>query len=134
MSREVKIPGPDHPITIAPTSARVIVRVAEQVIADTTRALILRESAYPPVHYIPLEDVDPNALRRSDTQTYCPYKGEASYYSIVTSHGDVDDAVWTYERPYEAVQEIGGHVAFYPEHVHLTVEGSPRSADEAGSV
>ncbi|MBN6053792.1 DUF427 domain-containing protein [Nonomuraea sp. RK-328] len=124
MSRDVKIPGPDHPVTVATASTRVVVRVGERVIAETTRPLVLSEATYPPVHYIPIEDVDPDLIRRSDTRTYCPYKGEASYYSIVTPEGEVDDAIWTYEEPYEAVGEIGGHVAFYPNRVRLTIEPS----------
>ncbi|GAA3155464.1 DUF427 domain-containing protein [Nonomuraea roseoviolacea] len=124
MPRDVKIPGPDHPITVAATSAHVVVRVGERVVADTTRPLVLSEAAYPPVHYVPIEDVDPELIRRSDTRTYCPYKGEASYYSVVTPEGEVGDAIWTYEEPYEAVGEIKGHVAFYPDRVHITIDPS----------
>ncbi|HEY5835349.1 DUF427 domain-containing protein [Streptomyces sp.] len=121
MERPVRTPGPDHPITIEPTASRVVVRAGGEVIADTTRALTLREADYPPVQYIPLEDVVGTALRPTATQTYCPYKGDASYYALTTADGDVPDAVWTYEKPYEAVGEIAGHVAFYPQHVQLAV-------------
>jgi uncharacterized protein (DUF427 family) len=124
-NRERKIPGPDHPITIENTGQRVLARVGTRVIADTARALTLWEAAYPPVHYIPLEDVDQAILTPTDTQTYCPYKGDASYYSIELDGDDsssLTDAVWTYREPYEAVAPIAGHVAFYTDRV--TVEST----------
>lgn len=121
MARPQLTPGPDHPITVEPTASRVVVRAGGQVIADTTRALTLQESTYPAVQYIPLDDVADGVLRPTDTGTYCPYKGDASYYSLVTADGEVADAVWTYVKPYDAVGEIAGHVAFYPQHVEITV-------------
>jgi uncharacterized protein (DUF427 family) len=90
------------------------------VIADTKAALSLQEATYPAVYYIPLTDVDPAVLKRTDTHTHCPYKGEASYYSIVTPDGELTDAIWTYETPHEAVAPIAGHVAFYPNKVEIT--------------
>ncbi|MFJ4410111.1 DUF427 domain-containing protein [Streptomyces sp. NPDC088910] len=119
MARTVKTPGPDHPITVEPNSERIVVRAAGKVIADTTHALTLREADYPPVQYIPLADVEADALRPTESQTYCPYKGDASYYSLVTADGEITDAVWTYEKPYDAVGTIAGHVAFYPQHVEV---------------
>jgi uncharacterized protein (DUF427 family) len=119
-AREAKIPGPDHPITIEPAGARVVVRVGAQVVADTTRALTLREASYPLVQYIPLQDVDQAFLVASGTQTYCPYKGDASYYSIIADGGR-PDAVWSYREPYDAVADIAGHVAFYPDKVDIVV-------------
>ncbi|MEC3998788.1 DUF427 domain-containing protein [Actinacidiphila sp. DG2A-62] len=121
MTRPVKTPGPDHPITVEPTGARVVVRAGDRVIADTTRALSLAESTYPVVQYIPYEDVAEGALRPTDSHTYCPYKGEASYYTLVGPQGETADAVWTYDKPYDAVREIAGHVAFYPQHVDIAV-------------
>jgi uncharacterized protein (DUF427 family) len=120
-TREPKIPGPDHPITVEPTGARVVARVGGQVVADTTRALTLREANYPPVQYIPLEDVDPALLTDSATSTYCPYKGDASYYSITATDGALTDAIWTYRTPYDAVSDIVGHVAFYTDRVDVVV-------------
>ena len=120
MSREMKTPGPDHPITVEKNPARVTVRVGDQVVADTTAALVLQESNYPPVQYIPLADVDPAAIKPTDTSTYCPYKGDASYYTLVTSDGELADAIWTYRTPYPAVAEIADHVAFYPNKVTIT--------------
>ena len=120
--RTIKIPGPDHPITIERNSKRVIVTVGGRVIADTRRALTLRESKYPPVHYIPREDVDMAALARSATKTYCPYKGDAAYFSIPGGGERSTDAIWTYEAPYEAVAEIKNHLAFYPDRVDAIEE------------
>jgi uncharacterized protein (DUF427 family) len=129
-TREPRIPGPDHPITIERTGVRVVARVGGQVVADSTRALTLREASYPPVQYIPLDDVDQALLSPSDTRTHCPYKGDASYYSLVLpeAQGSADqsltDAVWSYREPYPSVAEIAGHVAFYPDRVEvLTGEG-----------
>jgi uncharacterized protein (DUF427 family) len=119
-TREPKIPGPGHTITIEPTGVRVVARVGAQIVADTTRALTLREENYPPVQYIPLEDVDQTLLTASATQTYCPYKGDASYYSI-TAGGGRPDAVWSYREPYDAVADIAGHVAFYTDQVDIVV-------------
>ncbi len=117
--RTVKIPGPDHPITIKPNQGRVVVTVGERVIADTREALTLQEASYPPVQYIPRKDVDMTALIRSTTTTYCPYKGEASYFSIPAGGERSGDAIWTYESPYDAVVEIKDHLAFYPDRIDV---------------
>jgi uncharacterized protein (DUF427 family) len=115
--RTIKIPGPDHPITIEPNASRVIVTLGGRVIADTRDALILREAAHPPVQYIQRKDVDMAALTRSDATTYCPYKGEAAYFNIPAGGDRSVDAIWTYETPYDAVAEIKDHLAFYPNRV-----------------
>ncbi len=120
MSREIKTPGPDHPITVEKNPERVVVRVGDKVVADTHAALSLQESDYPAVQYIPLADVDQSLLKDSTTSTYCPYKGDASYYTLVTADGELTDAIWTYPEPYPAVAEIAGHVAFYPNKVSIT--------------
>ena len=116
-ARTVKMPGPDHPIAIEPTQGRVKVVVAGRVVADSRRALSLREASYPVVQYIPREDVDMGLLVRTDHATYCPYKGECSYYSIPSGGERAVNAVWTYEAPYAAVAPIAGHLAFYPDRV-----------------
>src|SRR5215472_17177380 len=109
--RQVLEPNAGHPITIEPTKGRVEVRVNGELVADTTAALVLQEATLPAVQYIPLRDVVQNRLTRTDTSTYCPFKGDASYYSVSTSAGEtVEDAIWTYEQPYPAVAEIAGHV------------------------
>ena len=120
-SREAKLPSPDHQITIAPSTDRVVVRSGETTIADSQSTLVLRETNYAPVRYIPLADVDRSLLRRSDLSTYCPYKGDASYYSIIADEERGADAVWFYEQPYAAVAEIKDHVAFYPNRVDVTI-------------
>jgi uncharacterized protein (DUF427 family) len=111
------VPGPDHPITIEKNPARVVVTVGGRVIADSRRALSLREASYPAVQYIPREDVDMSQLQRTQHATYCPYKGDCSYYSITPGGERSVNAVWTYESPYAAVAEIKEHLAFYPNRV-----------------
>jgi len=110
----MKVPGPDHPITVAPSPNRVVVTFNGHPIADSTRALTLRESTYPPVHYIPREDVDMALLQRTTHASHCPYKGDAAYYSVASDGQHAENAVWTYEAPYEAVAAIKDHLAFYP--------------------
>jgi uncharacterized protein (DUF427 family) len=122
MPREMKTPGPDHPITVEPSSDRVIVRAGDTTLADSTATLVLQEANYPPVRYIPLTDVDQTLLTPSDTSTYCPYKGDASYRSITALAGRGEDAVWLYHEPYAAVEPIRDHVAFYPDRVEITVQ------------
>jgi uncharacterized protein (DUF427 family) len=117
-----KIPGPDHPITVTPNPGRVVVTVAGKVVADSRNALTLREASYPPVQYIPREDVDMAALQRTDHASHCPYKGDAAYYSIPAGGERTANAVWTYEAPYDAVAEIKDHVAFYPNRVDSITE------------
>jgi uncharacterized protein (DUF427 family) len=116
-ARQARIPGPDHPISLTPNPSRVLVQVAGSIIADTRHALTLHESHYPPVQYIPREDVDMNLLQKSDFTTYCPYKGDCSYFSIPTGGDRSINAVWTYETPYSAVGQIKDYVAFYPNRV-----------------
>jgi uncharacterized protein (DUF427 family) len=118
-SRPHKIPGPDHPISVEPAKGRVVVRDGDRVIVDTRRALVLTEARYPPVFYVPREDADMASLRRSDHHTYCPYKGEASYYSLPGNEERAIAAIWPYEEPYEAVSAIRGHLAVYPDRVRI---------------
>ena len=115
--RSLKTPGPDHPITIAPNPARIIVTAGGRTVADTRRALTLREAAYPPVHYVPREDVDMALLEPTSHTTYCPYKGDCAYYSIPVGGKPATNAVWTYETPHAAVARIAGYLAFYPDRV-----------------
>ena len=123
-ARTVKLPGPDHPITIAANPARVVVSVGGRVVADTREALTMREAAYPAVQYIPHKDVDMSLLERTNQATYCPYKGDCSYYSIPAGGDRTKNAVWTYEAPYPAVAQIKDYVAFYPDRVDgIKVEG-----------
>ena len=120
--KQIKIPGPDHPIFIQRNPARVVVSVAGRVIADTRNALALREADYPAVQYIPREDVDFSQLGRTDHATYCPYKGDCSYYTIPAGGKKSVNAVWSYQKPFPAVEKIRGHVAFYPDRVDEIAE------------
>jgi uncharacterized protein (DUF427 family) len=124
-SQPIKIPGPDHPITITPTKGRVTVTVGGRRIADTHEALTLKEAAYPPVQYIPRKDIDLTQLQRTTHQTYCPYKGKCAYYSIPAGGERSANAVWTYESPYAAVSAIREYLAFYPDRVDAIEVGVP---------
>jgi len=120
--RPVLQPTANHPITVEPTGKHVTVRINGEVVAETDNALTLQESTYPAVQYIPLSDVVQTVLTSSDTSTYCPFKGDASYYTVTTAAGDtVEDAIWTYEQPYPAVADIAGHVAFYADKADIAV-------------
>ncbi len=115
MTKPVKIPGPDHPITVAPYAGRVVVHAGGKVVADTRAALVLREASYPPVHYIPRRDAEMTLFTRTDHATYCPYKGECSYFDVAGARAG--NTVWSYEQPYDAVAAIRDHLAFYPDRV-----------------
>jgi uncharacterized protein (DUF427 family) len=120
--KPILVPGPDHPITVTPQGGRVVVRLGGRVVADTDAALTLQEADYPAVQYLPRAAVDPAVLTPSDHHTYCPYKGEAGYFGLRADDGTVvDDAVWIYPAPYDAVAPIKDHVAFYPNVVDLEV-------------
>jgi uncharacterized protein (DUF427 family) len=121
-AKPVKTPGPDHPIAIERNPARVIVSIAGRVVADTREALSLREATYPAVHYIPRKDVDMALLARTDHSSYCPYKGDCSYFSIPLGGERSANAVWSYEAPYPAVVAIKDHLAFYPSRVDAIEE------------
>jgi uncharacterized protein (DUF427 family) len=133
-SKTIKLPGPDHPITIERNPARIVVSVAGRLIADTREALTLREASYPAVQYIPRKDVDMSLLERTDHVTYCPYKGDCAYYNIPAGGQRSANAVWTYELPYAAVGGIKDHVAFYPERVDAISEqpATGKPADPCG--
>jgi uncharacterized protein (DUF427 family) len=128
---EMKIPGPDHPITVAANPKRIQVRYSGHVIADTKMALTLQESSYKPVIYFPREDVEMAFLTRTDHATYCPYKGDASYYTILMDGRFAENAVWTYEDPYPAMESIRGRLAFYPNQVEIYETGDADHPDPA---
>lgn len=117
MTKTVLQPGPDHPITISANPGRVVVTVAGRVVADSRRALTLAEANLPPVLYIPRADADMALLAPTAHHTYCPYKGDCSYFSIPAGGDRAVNAVWSYEAPYPAVAAIAGHLAFYPSRV-----------------
>jgi uncharacterized protein (DUF427 family) len=124
-AKQVKIPGPDHPISIVPNPSRITVVVGGRVVAETSSALTLREASYPAVEYIPRRDVDMGALVRSEHRTYCPYKGEASYFSIPVGGDRAANAVWTYETPFEATAQIKDYLAFYTDRVDRISSSAP---------
>ena len=121
-AKPIKLPGPDHPITIERNPVRIVVSVAGRIVADTREALTLREAAYPAVQYIPRKDVDMALLKRTDYATYCPYKGDCSYFSIPLGGNRSTNAVWSYEAPYAPVAAIKDYLAFYPERVDAIEE------------
>jgi uncharacterized protein (DUF427 family) len=122
MDKPKRIPGPDHPITVEPSPDHVTVTFGGKKVADSRRTLALKEASYPVVHYVPREDVDMSLLERTAHATYCPYKGDCAYYSVRAGGDTAENAVWTYESPYDAVRTIKDHVAFYPNRVALKVE------------
>jgi uncharacterized protein (DUF427 family) len=119
----MKLPGPDHPITITPNPRRVRVTTGDIVIAETSKALTLKEAKYPAVQYVPREDTNMALLERTDRLTHCPYKGDANYYSVKADGKTLDIAIWTYETPFPAMTEISGHLAFYPDKVKIEEVG-----------
>jgi uncharacterized protein (DUF427 family) len=128
--RDVRKPNADHPLVITPTGRRVTVHVNSELVADTFQALTVQEANYPEVQYIPFGDLVDRLLVRTATSTYCPYKGDANYYSVKTDAGAVvEDVIWTYERPHTAASAIAGHVAFYPDRATVTVDGSVFEGD-----
>ena len=116
-AKEIKIPGPDHPITISPAEGKVRVTVAGRLVAESTRALRLEEMSHPRAYYLPRSDADMSLLVRTTHYTYCPYKGDCTYYSIPIGGTKSEYAVWTYEKPYEAVASISKYLAFYTSRV-----------------
>ncbi len=115
--KEIRIPGPDHPITISPAEGKVRVTVAGRIVAESTRALRLEEKGHPLVYYLPRNDAHMSLLVRTNHFTYCPYKGDCAYYSIPIGGAKSEYAVWTYEWPYEAVSSIKEYLAFYSSRV-----------------
>ena len=131
--KQMKVPDSDHPISIERNPARVVVSIAGRVIADTRNALTLREADYSPVQYIPREHVDFTQLEKTDHATYCPYKGDCNYYSVPAGGEKSVNAVWTYEDPYPAVEQIKGHIAFYPDRVEEIAEQLPTTRKSSRS-
>jgi uncharacterized protein (DUF427 family) len=115
----MKIPGPDHPITITPAKGRWRVSFENHVIADSGDALVLQEADYKPVVYFPRADVSMDYLSRTERSTHCPYKGDAAYYTLLMDGRFAENAVWTYEEPFPAMDQIRGRLAFYPDKVEI---------------
>ena len=123
----MKTPGPDHPITVAPAERRMRARIGGHVIADSAKAVVLQEASYAPVVYFPRDDVETGFLSRTAKSTHCPYKGDASYYSIMLDGDLHEDVVWSYEAPFPAMEAIAGLLAFYPDRVEVY---APDEAEE----
>jgi uncharacterized protein (DUF427 family) len=119
-TREIKIPGPKHPMSIEPHTGLVSVTVEGVRIAESTNALILREASYQPVYYIPISDIDMRLLEESDATSYCSYKGDCNYFSVVTPTTTIADAGWIYHHPYPAAAAIARHIAFYASRVTIS--------------
>ena len=119
----MKLPGPDHPISITPNPKRVRVSAGSVVIADTTHALTLKEARYPAVQYVPRTDANMALLERTERVTHCPYKGDANYFSIKADGATLENSTWTYEHPFPAMAEIAEHLAFYPDKVKIEEVG-----------
>ncbi len=132
--RPMKTPSDDHQIAIARSPSRVVVRLAGRVIADTVEALTFREASYRPVQYIPRKDVDMALLERTSHVTHCPYKGEATYFSIPLGGTRATNAAWSYEAPYPVVAQIKSHIAFYPDRVDCVDEWEQTDRDAAAGV
>jgi uncharacterized protein (DUF427 family) len=119
----MKLPGPDHPISISPNAKRVRVTFGGKTVADTTRALTLKEAGYPAVQYVPRADVKMDLLKATSHSSHCPYKGDANYFSISADGKSAENAVWSYEQPFPAMSEIKDYLAFYPSRVDKIEEG-----------
>ena len=115
----MRLPGPDHPITISANPKRIRVTAGGTVIADTTQALTLKEASYPAVQYVPRGDAKMELLARTERVTHCPYKGDANYFSIAADGKSIENAIWSYETPFPAMAEISGYLAFYPDKVRI---------------
>jgi uncharacterized protein (DUF427 family) len=119
--------NPSHRITIEPFDGVVTVVFSDAILASTDEALALRETNHQPVFYIPFKDVYFELLRRSDSSTHCPYKGDASYWNVSAAGEAVNDVMWAYEEPFDEMKQIKGHGAFYPSKVRIEVH--PRSGE-----
>ena len=108
------------PITITPIAGPVTVAVGSTVLGKSGRAVELQEAGHQPVIYVPREDIDMTRLVPTDHATKCPWKGQASYYSIKGDFGMLANAVWTYESPLPEVLPIAGYLAFYTDRVTVT--------------
>jgi uncharacterized protein (DUF427 family) len=110
---------PYHRIDIRRSSRRLVVRDGDQLVADTHAPLVLYESGFAPRWYVPRADIAADALEPVEGQTFCPYKGLASYYHV----GDARTAAWSYRAPFEEVERIADLVSFYPEKLTITIDG-----------
>jgi uncharacterized protein (DUF427 family) len=118
----MKLPSAEHPISISPLNTRLIIKFKDVVVAQSDTALTLEEAKYPAVFYVPRSDIYPEHFLRTEHSTYCPYKGAASYFSLLALGETSENAVWSYEDPYPAMAQIKDHVAFYADRVTVELE------------
>lgn len=111
--------NPGKVITVEPYRGTVVVRAGNTVVASSTKAKLLSETPYPEVFYIPFEDIDFSQLGKTELSTHCPYKGDASYWSVLPAAEAGKDAMWAYERPFDEMTEIRNHGAFYASKVTI---------------
>jgi uncharacterized protein (DUF427 family) len=130
----MKTPGPDHPISFDYKPMRVQLMYQGHQIADTTDVLVLREAGYRPVYYLPREDVAMDYLSKTSLSTHCPYKGEASYFTLMMDGEIAENAAWSYEDPYPAMEMIRGRIAFYPRFVEMRLHDLPGDLQPIGEV
>jgi uncharacterized protein (DUF427 family) len=110
---------PEHTITIEPFGKHVTVKSGDTVVASSDNALLLKEHTYPGVIYVPFANIDFGKLAATDTSTHCPFKGDASYWSVKDG---AKDAMWAYQHPFDEMTEIRDHGAFYPNRVTIETE------------
>ena len=108
---------PDYRVDLDPSAERVRVRFAGEVIADSEKTVWVRETRHDPVVYFPREDVSFEHLERTDHKTFCPFKGDASYWTIRVGDRLEENAVWSYEDPFDEVAGLKGCVSFYADRV-----------------
>ncbi len=116
-------PDVDHRIIISPYGGRVTVWSGGSVVADSHNALALAENGYPTAYYLPRADIPMERFSRSDHTTHCPFKGDATYYNVEIDGLVIENAVWSYETPFDAVAEIAGHLSFYRDRFSVDVTG-----------
>jgi uncharacterized protein (DUF427 family) len=114
-----------HTVDVHASEHHVRVLAGGQLVAETTRPLVLHETGLPDRFYIPREDVGAEFLEPSDTTSHCPFKGDASYVSVRAGEAYVQDAAWAYDKPKDDVAVIAGHLSFYPDRVQVEVDGQP---------
>ena len=113
---------PEHTVEISSDTCAIKVTWNGCVVADTQAARILREARYPAAYYVPIADTDAAFLSKTDHTTHCPFKGDASYYSLVADDVQDENAVWVYEEPFDQVEAIRDHVSFYPDRVTIEAD------------
>ncbi|WP_439677321.1 DUF427 domain-containing protein [Embleya sp. MST-111070] len=118
---------PGHVVTTVHSTQTVTVEIDGEVVARSTRPVVLYETGLPIRYYLPPDDVDLTRFESTDTHTTCPFKGEASYWSYLGGADSAPrpDVAWEYPKPIESVPDIAGHLCFYDSVARVTIEGEP---------